>query len=71
MVRAVPVFGSGSSSGEGGFWCFSTVYQKGAVPVSVPEKQFRRFRFRLRFLEILHERPRAHPIMTHPKAESG
>ena len=38
-VRAVPVFGSGGSSEEGVFVCFSTVSQRG------------RFRFRFRFLE--------------------
>ena len=38
-VRAVPVFGSGGSSKEGVFVCFSTVSQRG------------RFRFRFRFLE--------------------
>ena len=50
-VRAVPVFGSGGSSGEGVFVCFSTVSQRTVpVPASVPGKQFRRFRFRFRFL---------------------
>ena len=49
-VRAVPVFGSGGSSGEGVFVCFSTVSQRTVpVPVSVPGKRFWRFRFRVRF----------------------
>ena len=34
-VRAVPVFGSGSSSKEGVFVCFSTVSQRGRFPVPV------------------------------------
>ena len=40
-VRAVPVLGSGGSSGEAGFLYFSTVKQRGTVVVlvSVPEKR--------------------------------
>ena len=49
-VRVVPVFGSYGSCGEGTSVEFQ---QKGTVPVSVsvPGKQFRRFRFFFRFLE--------------------
>ena len=51
-VRAVPVFGSGGSLREGGFSVFehSLTERTVPVPVSVPEKRFRRFRFRVRFL---------------------
>ena len=51
-VRAVPVFGSGGSSKEGGFCVFqySLTERTVPVPVSVPGKRFRRFRFRVRFL---------------------
>ena len=45
----VPVFGSGGSSGEGGFSVLEYC-STGTVPVSVPEKRFRRFQFSLRFL---------------------
>ena len=45
-ARAVPVFGSGGSSKEGFLCAERTV----PVPVSVPGKRFRRFRFRVRFL---------------------
>ena len=51
-VRAVPVFGSGGSSAKRRF-CVSVQFnRKGTVPVpvSVPGKRFRRFRFRVRFL---------------------
>ena len=50
-VRAVPVFGSGGSSKEGGFFCVSVQFQERTVPVAVPGKRFQRFRFRFRFLE--------------------
>ena len=52
-VRAVPVFGSGGSSKEGVLnFCVSAQFSRedGPVPVSVPGKRFRRFRFRVRFL---------------------
>ena len=52
-VRAVPVFGSGGSSKEEVFFFF-LVFQYNStektVPVSVPGKWFRWFRFRVRFL---------------------
>ena len=47
-VRAVPVFGSGGSSGEGVFVCFSTVSQRG--------------RFRFRFLETVRAVPVARSV---------
>ena len=50
-VRAVPLFGSGGSSKEGGFVCFSTVSQRG--------------RFRFRFLETVPV-PRSVPAKTVP-----
>ena len=51
-VRAVPIFGSGGSSKEWGFCVFqySLTERTVPVPVSVPGKRFRRFRFRVRFL---------------------
>ena len=51
-VRAVPVFGSGGSSKEGGCCVFQYSFTERTVPVpvSVPGKRFRRFRFRVRFL---------------------
>ena len=52
-VRANPVFGSGGSSLERFFFFFLFLLQQKEavlVPVSVPEKRFRRFRFRVRFL---------------------
>ena len=49
-VRAVPVFGSDGSSLERVF-CSNCFNRKDMVPVSVPEKRFRRFRFLIRFLE--------------------
>ena len=53
MVQAVPVFGSGGSSWERAFCARQESLRDGTVPVpvSVPEKRFRRFRFRVRFLE--------------------
>ena len=52
-VPAGPVFGSGGSSAQVVFLCFSTVQQGGTVPVPVlvPGKGFWRFRFRFRFWE--------------------
>ena len=49
-VRAVPVFGSGGSSKEGFFCVFQYCFTERTVPVSVPGKWFRRFRFRVRVL---------------------
>ena len=50
-VQAVPVFGSNGSSRER-LCYYSTFLTEGTVPVpvSLPEKRFRRFRFRFRFL---------------------
>ena len=50
-VRAVPVFGSGGSFKGGGFRVFQHGFTERTVPVpvSVPGKRFRRFRFHVRF----------------------
>ena len=50
-ARAVPVFGSDGSSGERVLGTSVQFKQKGTVPVSVPAKRFRRFRFLFRFPE--------------------
>ena len=55
-VRAVPVFGSGGSSKEGGFCVLQYSFTGRTVPVSVPGKRFRRFRFRVRFLRKRFQR---------------
>ena len=48
-VRSVPVFASGGSSTKRVLLCFSTFLKERTVPVpvSVPGKRFRRFRFPL------------------------
>ena len=52
-VQAIPVSASAVPLRKGGFLCFSTVQERGTVPVPVlvPERRFRRFRFRFRFLD--------------------